>query len=1224
MKILSLRFKNLNSLTGEWRVDFTAPEYVSDGIFAITGPTGSGKTTLLDAVSLALYGQTPRLGRITKSANEIMSRQSGECFSEVVFETGAGRYRCHWSQHRAHRSPSGELQNQKHEISEAETGRIIESKLQDTLAAVEKLTGMDFGQFTRSMLLAQGSFAAFLQAPPDERAPVLEQITGTAIYSEISIKAHERNRLEQEKLEALRSACAGIRLPGEDELARLHEELRQKEMEESAIFRRQSDAENALRWKEQIAAMQIELAGMEEDFGDLASRENHFRPDRDRLELARRAALFEPAYAALLQLQELQERELAEKTLCRAALEQAQTMLEESSRQFFHAEQHLLTTRSEEKALAGIVCKVRDIDRELTAKRDYCHELGAAIQDLRDRLKELDAAIARHEKASEQEREARESSEAYLAANAPDGDLTASLSGIGVGIRQLDEQLAAERNARQQLEEAKKKLGEAETSFRNLQPETERLIAALDVVRCERRKLADDLDAIGGGTDIPLLRRDVEGLQERIRDIETLSERLAAIEHTSQQRASIQEQASDAAAANSYAREELDKLLLVQRNEERIIEGLEREAELQLKIRSLEEERSMLQDGNPCPLCGSSHHPFASGVPPDAGDADRLRNARTTLQQTLKQINALHVEIAGRERDLAHHEQDIRNLQTALDEAWLACRKIAPGLGIEGEPVQEEVAGLLSSARTAFQKRRDTLAGAERLHEQKGIAEEQERRLQLQLNEAARRLDAADYALKNERNALAHAEQSVLIASEKTTALTTSLQQQVSVYGFKPGSIISYSEMLRQLNTRRDMWRQTEERKLAASRALEVLAGTIRVQREQRNAITAELADRERQYATGKETYLALRVLRRELFGEKKPDDEERRCSAACMQAEALLEEARSLKDATLHETSDLSARLAMLADSSDRRMLEIEILLEHLLRELASKGFSRFDRFVAARLGREELQTLEKQADALAARRIELETLQTERRGKLQREEARALTLQSQESLHDDLDRLSAGLAALRPAIASLKLRLQEHDRAAELFREKTEELVSRQAEYARWSALDSLIGSADGRKFRNFAQGLTFEIMIGHANRQLAAMTDRYLLVRSREHPLGLNVIDTWQAGEVRSTKNLSGGESFIVSLALALGLSQMSSRNVRIDSLFLDEGFGTLDEEALDTALQTLSALQQKGKIIGIISHVPAIRERIAARIRVHPVSDGRSRLSGPGVYEGKPPE
>ena len=139
---------------------------------------------------------------------------------------------------------------------------------------------------------------------------------------------------------------------------------------------------------------------------------------------------------------------------------------------------------------------------------------------------------------------------------------------------------------------------------------------------------------------------------------------------------------------------------------------------------------------------------------------------------------------------------------------------------------------------------------------------------------------------------------------------------------------------------------------------------------------------------------------------------------------------------------------------------------------------------------------------------------------------------------------------------------------------------------------------------------------MMVSHANGQLRKMTDRYLLVRDDSQPLELNVIDNYQAGEQRSTKNLSGGESFIVSLALALGLSKMASRRARVDSLFLDEGFGTLDEEALETALETLAGLQQDGKLIGIISHVPALRERISTRIDVVPVSGGKSVFTGPG--------
>src|SRR5690554_1306251 len=199
MKILQIRFKNLNSLVGEWQIDLTDPAYVADGIFAITGPTGAGKSTILDAICLALYGRTPRLSRVTRSGNEIMSRQTGECFAEVIFETTAGRFRCHWSQWRARKKPDGELQMPKQEIANADSGEISASKLREVAEQVETLTGMDFERFTRSMLLAQGGFAAFLQAAADKRAPILEQITGTEIYSDISMRVHERQRQEREK-----------------------------------------------------------------------------------------------------------------------------------------------------------------------------------------------------------------------------------------------------------------------------------------------------------------------------------------------------------------------------------------------------------------------------------------------------------------------------------------------------------------------------------------------------------------------------------------------------------------------------------------------------------------------------------------------------------------------------------------------------------------------------------------------------------------------------------------------------------------------------------------------------------------------------------------------------------------------------------------------------------------------------------------------------------------
>jgi len=220
------------------------------------------------------------------------------------------------------------------------------------------------------------------------------------------------------------------------------------------------------------------------------------------------------------------------------------------------------------------------------------------------------------------------------------------------------------------------------------------------------------------------------------------------------------------------------------------------------------------------------------------------------------------------------------------------------------------------------------------------------------------------------------------------------------------------------------------------------------------------------------------------------------------------------------------------------------------------------------------------------------------------------------EKDLEHKLEVLKSALKDLQQSMGSIKQQLKQNKETKEKHKEQAYLIENQKKECNRWDILHELIGSADGKKFRNFAQGLTFELMVSHANRQLASMTDRYLLVRDTVKPLELNVIDNYQAGEIRSTKNLSGGEGFIVSLSLALGLSRMVSKNISVDSLFLDEGFGTLDNDALETALEALSSLQQAGKIIGLISHVSALKERIGVQIQIEAGMGGRSSITGSG--------
>ncbi|MFN9605718.1 MAG: AAA family ATPase [Planctomycetota bacterium] len=221
MRILKVRFKNLNSLVGDWSIDFTDPAYTSNGIFAITGPTGAGKTTILDAICLALYGQTPRLGGISQSSNEIMSRRASESEAEVMFETAEGRFRCVWQQRRARNKADGLLQAPKRELTDAATELPLETQIRGVAERVEAITGMDFVRFTRSMMLAQGAFAAFLQSDANNRSDILERITGTEIYSEISKRVFEKKKTETQRLEQLQGEFAGIEVLNAEQVAAL-------------------------------------------------------------------------------------------------------------------------------------------------------------------------------------------------------------------------------------------------------------------------------------------------------------------------------------------------------------------------------------------------------------------------------------------------------------------------------------------------------------------------------------------------------------------------------------------------------------------------------------------------------------------------------------------------------------------------------------------------------------------------------------------------------------------------------------------------------------------------------------------------------------------------------------------------------------------------------------------------------------------------------------------
>jgi DNA repair protein SbcC/Rad50 len=1225
MKILQIRLKNLNSLAGEWEIDLTHPAFVSGGIFAITGPTGAGKTTILDAVCLALYGRTPRLNRVSKGVNEIMSRQTGECYAEVCFATQSGRFCCHWSQRRARRKSGGELQAPKHEIADLDTGKVVETKLRGVAEQIELVTGMDFDRFTRSMLLAQGGFAAFLQAAADERAPILEQITGTGIYSRISMKVHELRLEERRRLDVLQAEVAGMQLLGEEEVGRLQTELEQKALREAGLNEAVAGTTRAVAWLEGIAVLEKDLDALAGAKVDLTRRQVAFQPQRLQLEWALQALELAGEHAALLSLRREQETDRRNHDECLQALPGRQAEVAGAEEALQAADAILIRRKAELQETLPVIRKVRELDLKLGEKTSPIKAASKAIALLEQEIAALRVRTGADRQTLGEQREARQTVQQFLDLNRVDERLAGQLAAICGrfdALRAFEGKLKGRVDelalARNQVEESRRKWREALSRQENLGKKHGLIQSAWQKQQAEVQGLLD-------GRELADWRDDLSALQERKAALQRLEEAGRAMAEARRLLGELalrieQLRAEKIALAGSVQEQAARRAAL-----ERERELLETQQSLLKRIADLKEARRQLRDDEPCPLCGAREHPFAAGnIPIPDETAKALGKVRGDLKEAVETLARLQVMEARVGNDQEHAEARQKDCtETVVRAEKDIAREL---LALEVDAVGWDLAALLPDLQ---QQNENRLAESERRVQAARQAEQKLAALRdaVEMSREAlilaeRQGQTADHARETAEQTSTRLEKELETLAAELTGIRREVLQEVLPYsvdaidGIDDLTPDGLDRLQAELTARRARWQEREGRKNELDRSIAALEIRLQHGSDQLAAAEADCSSRRQAYAALVAERDLLSGERQELFAGKNPDTEESRLLTAVEEAGKKREEAERRRITTSQELEKLKSRLETMEKAMNGRDGQLRILEEDFAHRLRQSGFD-------DEQGYRDVCLPEAERVALLQQRERLDTEQTETEARWQDKTRQLESLRQQQATDRPLAELTreregqlVALRELQQEIGGIRGRLRDNDALRRKQREKATAIEGQTREFRRWDMLHGLIGSADGKKYRNFAQGLTFEIMIGHANRQLQKMTDRYLLIRDEAQPLDLNVVDSYQAGEIRSTRNLSGGESFLVSLALALGLSQMASKNVRVDSLFLDEGFGTLDEEALDTALQTLAGLQQDGKLIGVISHVPALRERIGTRIQVSSRTGGRSVIEGPG--------
>lgn len=1243
MKIDKIEICNLASLEGEQVIDFTQEPLRSAGLFAITGNTGTGKSTILDAICLALYNDAPRLGNRERNTSSptgermsiyspcnMLRRGCSRGYSKVTFSLGPKeQYQAVWVASLTRNGTYRPVERQLIQLSPKR--QVLADTNSETKARIEGLIHLDFEQFTRTVILAQNGFSNFLSAKKADKSQLLEKITGTELYAQISKSIYRHTQDAKNAYELAKEKMDNLsqKMLNEDDLQRTRDDLNLAHTKHDKLAEEKERITKQLDWYEQYSKAKADYDQKKTALYEAQQAYNSMYDKRTDLERYDKLQPMAPTYHSIQQVEQNIARLKSDTTTKEQIkegyvrdVEQSSARLNETRARLLSA-QHILSMRRPE------IDRGRQIEGQLNSAAENLKITRADLQDHEERLSQ--AGEQRQAKQRELENCQKRLADARLAIQTmtQHKSMIPQVDYIRSRLQRMNElrlTSLAEQKKQEESNRALAHLKERETQLNQQSHQQQEVIDRLNGELLVHRQANKGLSS-----------GDIQARLNRLNDLALQSAAAITLWNRIDRRFTEIHDKRDELRRRRTQNDVLKGEILQQKVR---VEELGRFYEQAHNSYTLSQSntitslRDKLKEGEPCPLCGSAHHPFHTESPTqlddllsnlkeqDAQAQQNLENARLILSDQEKRYNDEQGRLAGEQALLERLESE----QKEDVAAW----KQYEGLDSSFGPCDENVNRL--NRRIILQKINES-SGKERkdtalLLETFNKHQDEINRINAQIQQTQQKItdisrqQARIVAEKQvEETKIANSQSAIDENSHKLTVETARVDPMITVSDWRTRWEENYDLFDRQLSTIKTRWDESiqavekEERTLFA----------LQQQMDKYNEIIDNLR-RERQNLQGKTDVQQQQVDKyseqlRNIFGQSNADEEAKRLNAdvqnCSKDADLALESYHNAQEKLNSVNGEISS-LNLQSEEQDAN--------RRRLRTRMDEDISRFNMGGGSMLQYHDLERYFSHPEDWSALRRKIDQLRSD-------QEAAQYKLDTAQSLIDQLNRSpfcpsENNTDETRPALKSrldeissqiedtnkqqqeLEFRLRTHQdsvRDTENFRPT---LLRLRNDMEQWQELNRVLGSADGKAFREIAQCYTFDFLVEYANRQLADLTPRYLL-RTHKGTLQLEVIDRYMLDQVRAVNSLSGGESFIVSLALALGLSSLSSNNLEIGSLFIDEGFGNLDNENLNMVIDALSNLQNtQRRKVGVISHTELIQSRISPKICLEAKPGGRS--------------